>query len=125
MTKQLVANPYFPYAFPYIHGYYQEHGAFPLPKAEEDGGEEAAPVLVQIAPLNDVEFVVEGVEEDPECGQHALEFPDSKTQEPIIEGARAQKQASARNTESPLGFEGSTPKEPYFEAPAALFDLKK
>ncbi|KAG5554220.1 hypothetical protein RHGRI_011918 [Rhododendron griersonianum] len=29
------------------------------------------------------------------------------------------------NTESPLGFEGPTPKEPYFEAPAALFDLKK
>ncbi|KAI8542893.1 hypothetical protein RHMOL_Rhmol08G0175000 [Rhododendron molle] len=66
MTNQLVADPYFPYAFPYVHDYFQEHGAFPLPEAEEDGDEEAAPVLVQIAPPNDVEFVVEGVEEDPE-----------------------------------------------------------
>ena len=31
----------------------------------------------------------------------------------------------AKNTESPLEFEGPTLKEPYFEAPAALFDLKK
>ncbi|KAI8524706.1 hypothetical protein RHMOL_Rhmol13G0169300 [Rhododendron molle] len=66
MANQLVEDPYFPYAFPYIHDYYQEHGAFPLPEAEEEGDEEAAPILVQIAPLNDVEFVVEGVEEDPE-----------------------------------------------------------
>ena len=30
----------------------------------------------------------------------------------------------AKNTESPLEFEGPTLKEPYFEAPVALFDLK-
>ncbi|KAI8542755.1 hypothetical protein RHMOL_Rhmol08G0164200 [Rhododendron molle] len=50
-----------------VYDYYQEHGAFPLPEAEEEGNEEAAPVLVQIAPLNDMEFVVEEdlEEEDP------------------------------------------------------------
>jgi hypothetical protein len=65
MTNLLVEDPYFPYVFPYVHDYYQEHGAIPLPDDDEENDEEAAPVLVQIAP-NDVEFVVEGVEEDPE-----------------------------------------------------------
>ncbi|KAI8559969.1 hypothetical protein RHMOL_Rhmol04G0218300 [Rhododendron molle] len=66
MTNLLVADPYFPYAFPYVYDYHLEHGAFPLPEAEEDGDEEAAPILVQLAPPNEVEFLVEGVEEEEE-----------------------------------------------------------
>ncbi|KAI8550637.1 hypothetical protein RHMOL_Rhmol06G0122500 [Rhododendron molle] len=66
MTNLLVADPYFPYAFPYVYDYHLEHGAFPLPETEEDGDEEAAPILVQLAPPDDVEFVVEGIEEEEE-----------------------------------------------------------
>ncbi|KAI8572274.1 hypothetical protein RHMOL_Rhmol01G0185400 [Rhododendron molle] len=68
MTNLLVADPYFPYAFPYVHDYYQEHGELPLLEGEEDGDVAVAPVLVQIAPPNGMGFVVEGEEEeeDPE-----------------------------------------------------------
>ncbi|KAI8535821.1 hypothetical protein RHMOL_Rhmol10G0204000 [Rhododendron molle] len=66
MTNLLVEDPYFPYAFPYVYDYYQEHGEFPLLEGEEDGDVAIAPVLVQLAPPNGVEFVVEGEEEDPE-----------------------------------------------------------
>ncbi|KAI8535371.1 hypothetical protein RHMOL_Rhmol10G0168900 [Rhododendron molle] len=65
MTNQLVADPYFPCAFPYVYDYYQEHGDLPLPEAEKDGDVAVAPVLVQIAPLNGMEFAVKGEEEDP------------------------------------------------------------
>jgi hypothetical protein len=66
MTNLLVEDPYFPYTFPFVYDYYQEHGAVPLPEDEEEDDEEAAPILVQIAPPNNVKFVVEGVEENPE-----------------------------------------------------------
>ncbi|KAI8568353.1 hypothetical protein RHMOL_Rhmol02G0191400 [Rhododendron molle] len=66
MTNLLVADPCFPYAFPYVYDYYQEHGELPLPEDEEDGDVVVAPVLVQIAPPNNMEFVVEEEEEDSE-----------------------------------------------------------
>ncbi|KAI8572124.1 hypothetical protein RHMOL_Rhmol01G0174100 [Rhododendron molle] len=64
MTTQLVEDPNFPYVFPYIHDFYQKHGAIPLPENEEEDGDEAIPVIVQIAFLEDEGFIIEEVEEE-------------------------------------------------------------
>ncbi|KAI8535551.1 hypothetical protein RHMOL_Rhmol10G0182900 [Rhododendron molle] len=66
MTTQLVEDPNFPYTFPYIHNFYQKHGAIPLPENEEEDGDEAIPVIVQIAFPNDEGFIIEEVGEEPE-----------------------------------------------------------
>ncbi|KAI8560003.1 hypothetical protein RHMOL_Rhmol04G0220900 [Rhododendron molle] len=66
MTTQLVEDPNFPCTFPYIHDFYQKHGAIPLPENEEEDGDEAVPVLVQIAPPDDAEFIIEEDGEEPE-----------------------------------------------------------
>ncbi|KAI8555166.1 hypothetical protein RHMOL_Rhmol05G0153700 [Rhododendron molle] len=66
MTAQLVEDPYFPYTFPYLHDFYQKHGAIPHPKNKEEDGDEAVSVLVQIAPPDDAEFIIKEVGEEPE-----------------------------------------------------------
>ncbi|KAI8550582.1 hypothetical protein RHMOL_Rhmol06G0118400 [Rhododendron molle] len=83
MTHQLVADPHFPYAFPYAYDYYQEHGDLPLPEAEKDGDVAVAPVLVQIAPPNGMEFVVEGEEEE----EYPEEPPEEEDPEEPEEGS--------------------------------------
>ncbi|KAI8555002.1 hypothetical protein RHMOL_Rhmol05G0140100 [Rhododendron molle] len=85
MTAQLVEDPYFPYTFPYIHDFYQKHGAIPLPENEEDG-DEAAPVLVQIAPPDDAEFIIEEVGEEPEGNpEEELMEEEDPEEEPMEE----------------------------------------
>ncbi|KAI8538379.1 hypothetical protein RHMOL_Rhmol09G0098300 [Rhododendron molle] len=66
MTAQLVEDPYFPHTFPYIVLSEQAHGAIPLPENDEEDGDDAAPILVQIVPPDDAGFIIEGVEEEPE-----------------------------------------------------------
>ncbi|KAI8538247.1 hypothetical protein RHMOL_Rhmol09G0088000 [Rhododendron molle] len=66
MTTQLVEDPNFPYTFPYIHDFYQKHGAIPLPENEEEDGDEATPVIVQIAFPDDEGFIIKEVGEEPE-----------------------------------------------------------
>ncbi|KAI8572251.1 hypothetical protein RHMOL_Rhmol01G0183400 [Rhododendron molle] len=65
MTNQLVEDPYFPHAFPYIYNFYQEHSAILLPDHEEENDANAMPILVQIPPFHDNEIAIEEPEEDP------------------------------------------------------------
>ncbi|KAI8538393.1 hypothetical protein RHMOL_Rhmol09G0099500 [Rhododendron molle] len=81
MAHQLVADPYFPYALPYAYDYYQEHGDLLLPEAEEDGDVAVAPVLVQIAPPNGMEFVVEGEEEEEDPKEEDPEEPEEGSED--------------------------------------------
>ncbi|KAI8572128.1 hypothetical protein RHMOL_Rhmol01G0174500 [Rhododendron molle] len=78
MTNQLVEDPYFPHAFPYIYDFNQEHGAIPLPDHEEEGDANAIPILVQIEPFHDNE--IEELEEDLE-EEHPEEDPEKDPEE--------------------------------------------
>ncbi|KAI8568141.1 hypothetical protein RHMOL_Rhmol02G0174500 [Rhododendron molle] len=82
MTYQLVEDPYFPLMFPYVHEYYQVHGAVPVPEnVEEDDDEIAPPILVQIPQHEDFEEVVWGPGENPQ-GPYELEEPEEDPEEP-------------------------------------------
>ncbi|KAI8530359.1 hypothetical protein RHMOL_Rhmol11G0051700 [Rhododendron molle] len=63
------------------------NGAIPLPENEEEDGDEAVPVLVQIAPPDDAEFVIEEIGEEPE-GNPEEEPMEEKgpEKEPMEEG---------------------------------------
>ncbi|KAI8568346.1 hypothetical protein RHMOL_Rhmol02G0190900 [Rhododendron molle] len=43
---------------------WNKHGAIPLPENEEEDGDEAIPVIVQITFPDDEEFIIEEVEEE-------------------------------------------------------------
>ncbi|KAI8535811.1 hypothetical protein RHMOL_Rhmol10G0203200 [Rhododendron molle] len=97
MTTQLVEDPNFPYAFPYIHDFYQKHGAIPLPENEEEDGDEAIPVKVQIAFSDDEGFIIVEVGEEPEDEKVA----NKVTEEGEVSGSRDVNEGNLEEDETP------------------------
>ncbi|KAI8535800.1 hypothetical protein RHMOL_Rhmol10G0202200 [Rhododendron molle] len=97
MTTQLVEDPNFPYAFPYIHDFYQKHGAIPLPENEEEDGDEAIPVKVQIAFPDDERFIIVEVREEPEDEKVA----NKVTEEGEVSGSRDVNEGNLEEDETP------------------------
>ncbi|KAI8550604.1 hypothetical protein RHMOL_Rhmol06G0120300 [Rhododendron molle] len=97
MTTQLVEDPNFPYIFPYIHDFYQKHGTIPLPENEEEDGDEAIPVIVQIAFLDDEGFMIEEVEE--EIGDEKV--ANKVTEEGEVSGSKDVNEGNLEEDETP------------------------
>ncbi|KAI8568180.1 hypothetical protein RHMOL_Rhmol02G0177500 [Rhododendron molle] len=113
MTTQLVEDPNFPHTFPYIHDFYQKHGAIPLPENEEEGGDEAIPVIVQIAFPDDEGFIIEEVGEEPEENSEKEPMEEEDAEEWEIEPVAEIEPAQEPKVMDILFDSGDVPPPPY------------